>query len=714
MDELLREFVIESNENLETIDRDLMALEREASADVLASVFRAMHTIKGTAGFFDLPEVERLAHAAENLLGKLRDGTLQPTSTRVSALLRVADALRVHLASLEQTGAEAEVAADELIELLVSLCEDDGVTAPAVPPAAAPDRAADAAPQPSATERPQVSESSIRVDIGVLDELMTLVGELVLARNELVQSTSRIEDRALAACTQRINLITGDLRARVLKTRMRAVQTVWSAIPRLVRDTALACGKQVQVVMEGEDTELDKTVLEAIKDPLTHCVRNAVDHGIEPADVRIAAGKPAGGTLTLRASHENGNVVIEISDDGAGIDVGRVRAKALEQGLVSAAAVNEMSDRAVADLIFAPGFSTAAAVTNVSGRGVGMDVVRTNVERIGGTVDVASVAGHGCTFTISIPLTLAIIPALIVGCAGDRYAIPQQSVVEIVRVRDGREVEDMNGALVYRLRGLLLPLVDLRTQIGSPAEDHTRGAHIVVLRGAGSPFGLVVDAVHSTEEIVVKPLGSHYASIGVFAGATVMGDGRVALILDVANLADAARLSFADAGKATAAANDAADGSTTAQDGTAVLLVQVGLDQRLALPLGRVARLEKFSRREIERTGRRSVVQYRGDVLPVLSLDEHVGAHRDDDDDQVLVAVVAHGDREIGLSVARIVEVATARAVAHGDDSGAVRTAIVGGEVTDIVDLDSLFIGAGYDEPLKGSDPNTEGNEVAA
>jgi len=440
VDELLREFVIESNENLETIDRDLMTLERDPNApDVVASVFRAMHTIKGTAGFFDLPRIERLAHTAETLLGKVRDGVLDPTEARISALLKVADTLRSQLASLDETGTEGDADIDELIERLVALGDADADAAsaaetdatPAPKPKAAPRRRkpkAETAPAPVVTakadpaqpapaadvapagDRPQAAESSIRVDIGVLDELMTLVGELVLARNELLQAASQIDDRSLAACASRVNLITGDLRERVLKTRMRPVKAVWSALPRLVRDTALACGKHVQVRMEGEDTELDKTVLEAIKDPLTHCVRNSVDHGIESPEARVAAGKPAEGTLTLRASHENGSVVIEITDDGGGINIERVKAKALENGIHTPAQIEQMSDRAIADLIFAPGFSTAGEVTNLSGRGVGMDVVRTNVEKIGGTVDLNSVAGQGCTFTITIPLTLAIIP----------------------------------------------------------------------------------------------------------------------------------------------------------------------------------------------------------------------------------------------------------------------------------------------------------------
>jgi two-component system chemotaxis sensor kinase CheA len=503
-----------------------------------------------------------------------------------------------------------------------------------------------------------------------------------------------VNDRALSGCAQRVNLITTELRERVLKTRMRPVNAVWSAIPRLVRDTALACGKQVNVHMEGEDTELDKTVLEAIKDPLTHCVRNSVDHGIEAPDDRVVSGKPPEGTLSLRASHENGNVIIEISDDGAGINLERVREKALENGLVTISQLETMNDRAIAELIFAPGFSTAAEVTNVSGRGVGMDVVRTNVERIGGTVEVNTVRGQGSTFTITIPLTLAIIPALIVGCDGDRYAIPQHAVVEIVRVPENREgLSDVSGALVYRLRGNLLPLVELRTQLGSSSYDGERPMHIVVLRGTGNAFGVIVDEVHSTEEIVVKPLGLHYASIGVFAGATVMGDGRVALILDVANLADKSQLGASDTNHALEDSNTAFD---VHHDSMRVLLVQVGNDRRLALPLRRVERLENFQRAQLQRTGSRTVVQYRYDVLPVVPLDEIIGERGAGDlAEQVLAVVVSAGAGEIGLLVGRILEVSNAHSVENGDRHGAVRTAIVDGAVTDLVDLDQVLGTAG-------------------
>ena len=699
MDELLHEFVVESTENLQTIDEQLMVLERDPeNPDALGAIFRAMHTIKGTAGFFDLPRIERLAHGAETLLGKLRDGAIIASVSHITALLIVADTLRSHLSSIETTESESDIDSQALLDTVLQLCEQQADAAAPNDASASPQLAV--VPPPTTTVAPDRNEASdrntssdttIRVDTGVLDDLMTLMGELVLARNELVQTAARMNDTGLSACTQRINHVTSDLRSRVVKTRMRPVRAVWAAIPRLARDTAVACGKQVSVRMIGEDTELDKTVLEAIKDPLTHCVRNSVDHGIEDPEARLAAGKSAEGTVTLRARHDNGNVVVEISDDGAGINVEGVRAKALEQGLFTETALAAMSDRHVANLIFAPGFSTAATVTNVSGRGVGMDVVRTNAERIGGTADVSFVPGQGTTFTITVPLTLAIIPALIVVSGEDRFAIPQASVLEVVRATaDGSDIENLGGALVHRLRGALVALVDLRSSLNAqPTATPPGRTQIVILRGTGVPFGLIVDEILGNEEIVVRPLDVHYANVDLFAGATVMGDGKIALILDVTALG-----ANASVPEIESAANKQERASSHSDEPTVpVLVVELDRDDRVALPLHSVARLEKFQLDDVELTGMERVVQYRDDILQLLNLSDLLGrgaVPSDPDCRFVVTAVVLHEGRELGLEVERIVEVAEAHSVDHNRNTST-QTAIANGSVIDVVTIENLF-----------------------
>jgi two-component system chemotaxis sensor kinase CheA len=534
---------------------------------------------------------------------------------------------------------------------------------------------------------------------------MNLVGELVLARNQILQFTSREADSAFVATTQRLNLITTELQEGVMKTRMQPIGNVWAKFPRVVRDLALACKKQVRIEMEGKETELDKTIIEAIKDPLTHIVRNSVDHGMElPAD-RVARGKPAEGRLLLRAYHEGGQVNIEISDDGGGVNTERVKAKAIQKGILTAEQAGRMSDRELVNLIFAPGFSTAEQVSNISGRGVGMDVVKTNIEKIGGTVDIQSTAGEGTTLKIRIPLTLAIIPALTVTCRGSRYAIPQVSLLELVRLEGrgpGKEIEMVHGAPVLRLRGRLLPLVSLAQALGEQpgfhradrADDET--INIVVLQADEHSFGLVVDEINDTEEIVVKPLGKQLKGVTCFAGATIMGDGRVALILDVTGLALNARVVSETSGRTTKVESGAS--TLAAQDAREMLLLfRVGQDQRMAIPLSMVARLEEFPRSSIEHAGHQQVVQYRDRLLPLIRLTDLLGAGSGDDTrESVSVVVYAHDGRDIGLVVENIVDIVEETLTVHRRRTpGAVYgTATIQQKVTDLLDVRALIEGA--------------------
>ncbi len=739
VDEIVAEFLVESHEALDLLDQDLLALESSATPETLASIFRTMHTIKGTCGFLGFGHLEGVAHAAENLLSLLRDGEIGVTADITTALLTTVDAVREMLATIERTGTDGDSSYGDLVRELEILQDPD------VSPKPKPKRVGDllieragvrpedielaiseqalgdtrpigeilvdhgvvgadevaAALDTQVGQRSNAVESTIRVDVRLLDDLVNLVGELVLTRNQIVQlSQDDVADGTdLFVPAQRLNHITTELQEGVMRTRMQPIGNVWNRFPRIVRDLAHSCGKQVQVEMDGADTELDKTIVEAIKDPLTHLVRNSVDHGIEDPAARVAAGKPPDGTLSLKAFHEGGHVIIEIADDGAGIDVQRVGAKAVERGLVDADALAAMGPRALVDLIFLPGFSTAEVVTNVSGRGVGMDVVKTNIERIGGTLDVTTEQGVGTTFRIKIPLTLAIIPALVVGCGGQRFAIPQVSLLELVRLDGATDVEWVHGAPVHRLRGRLLPVVDLSDQLGLAATPlAARGStNLVVLQADGDRFGLVVDSVTDTQEIVVKPLGSHVHDLGLYAGATIMGDGRVALILDVHGLAQRAEV----LGEHASSEDDVEDVDRVVARRDAFLVAEMGQGMRAAVDLSMVDRLEQIPVGHVEASLDGPVVQYRGELMPLRALatvaglaatGPHPGIGAGDDDALLEVIVCSGSDGPVGFTVERIVDVvddaSIATAAGHlSDSSTTTSTLVVDGRVTALVDV---------------------------
>ncbi|MES2305335.1 MAG: chemotaxis protein CheW [Gemmatimonadota bacterium] len=716
MDDILREFLVESNENLDQVERDMLALEQQPDdLDRLSSVFRCVHTIKGTSGFLALPVLEHVAHVGESVLSRLRDGELRFDSDIADTLLTLNDALRGILKAIEATGSEGATDHSALLARLnrlndgvaeptpvaVTVATPDAAVAPAIPaavPAPAPD--AEVATivtrsDSAAVDAVGVSDTSIRVDVALLDKLMTLVGELVLARNQVLQHSASLDDQTFVATSQRLDLITTELQEGVMKTRMQPIGTVWSKLPRVVRDLAQQCGKLVRIELEGKDTELDKTLIEAIKDPLVHIVRNSVDHGIETPEARVAAGKSAEGVLRLRAYHEGGQVNIEITDDGGGINPERVRQTAVRRGVVSEAQSLRLSERDLVQLVFEPGFSTAEKVTNVSGRGVGMDVVRTNIEKIGGTIDLQSSFGSGTTLKIKIPLTLAIIPALIVAGRGERYAIPQVSLLELVRLEGEQirtSIEMIHGAPVYRLRGRLLPLVHLSSALGlAPATEAAESINIVVLRADDRQFGLVVDSVSDTEEIVVKPLGKRLKGLPVYAGATIMGDGRVALILDVLGLAQAANVLSAGARERVSVDHAERNDESRANRQT-LLVMAVGETSRVAVPLSEVARLEQFPSSAVEVSGNRRVVQYRGRIMPLLDIAHFLGAPPTDLPDMMSVVVYQSGDRSVGLVVSEIVDIVE-EAITVRDTMprrGTLGAVVVQGSVTDLLDLEAL------------------------
>jgi two-component system, chemotaxis family, sensor kinase CheA len=770
--DIVQDFLIESYENLDRLDRELVGLEKNPhDRDALASVFRAIHTIKGTCGFLGFNKLEKVAHVGENLLTRLRDGQLTLNPELTTALLGMVDAVRQMLKEIQSTGQDGKVDYPELRETLTRLQQvganplkqAGGEPAVNVAPSTldnqiAPAKSKDVARSPgsgnptgaeaptavklqpaqrtisgppieSVPEEPVIAKpedvpgtqqalesrpreavaETIRVGVNALDKLMTLVGELVLARNQLLQISSTVEDTGLQAVSQRMNLIATELQGEIMKTRMQPIGNIWSQFPRTVRDVALACGKEVGIEMEGKETELDKTIIEAIKDPLAHLVRNSVDHGIELPEDRVKAGKDRTGRLILRAFHEGGQVNIEITDDGAGLNGDRIRKKAVERGVVNAGQAGRMTEHEIFNLIFLPGFSTAEKVTNVSGRGVGMDVVKTNVEKIGGTVDVQSTRGRGTTVRVKIPLTLAIIPALVVTCGGDRYAIPQVSLLELVRLEGdevGKGIELVHGAPVYRLRGRLLPLVYLNRELKLAVDEHaaTNGdgaVNIVVLQADERQFGLVVDQINDTEEIVVKPLRRQLKTVKTFAGSSIMGDGKVALILDVLGLAQRANVITETRDRALT--EKAAESAASGEEKQTFLLFAGPGDSRMAIPLSTLARLEEFPVAEVEMSGSQWVTQYRGQILPLVRLNVVLEERRNKlralqalptaDSGPIQVLVLNHEGRSFGLVVDRILDIVEDRADVR---SAATRPAVlysvvIGDRVTEMLDIPAIL-----------------------
>ncbi|MGA2571382.1 MAG: chemotaxis protein CheA [Terracidiphilus sp.] len=757
--ETIREFVAECHENLERLDRDLVELEKHPrDSALLSSVFRTFHTIKGSCGFLAFSHLEQIAHQAETLLSQLRDGKRDLNPELVSMILETVDATRKVLASIDATGREGEERFDDLIQRLQQMAQLPAqppvASAPAAPaeapapapaplaatpqatkndppapppPTPEPAKAAPQAPSPEALQAPaptpkeaaaaegsgetaeakgvpeeEVSRSTssadanIRVGVVLLDKLMNLVGELVLTRNQILQTNLERQDALLNTSYQRLNLITTELQEHVMKTRMQPIRVVWGNLPRIVRDMAVSLKKQIQLKMDGADTELDRTIIEAIKDPLVHLVRNACDHGIETPELRLAEDKPAEGTMTLRAYHEGGQVTIEIGDDGAGIDVAKVKQKAVQNGLIRREIAENLSDREAINLIFMPGLSTAPSITKISGRGVGMDVVKSQIEKIGGIIDVITHAGEGTTVKIRIPLTLAIIPGLIVTCSGERFVIPQVSLLELIQLdaeAGGKHVEYLHGAPVFRRRGSLLPVVYLNEVLGLPPTEGSEARSMVVLQTEDRQFGLIVDCINDTQEIVVKPLGKQFKGLTLYAGATIMGDGDIALILDVLGIGQSSGV-LGENREHTSESK--AQGAGSAQEKQRLLLVKSGSFGRIAIPLSLIARLEEFPREAIESASGGHVMQYRDRILPLVLLQsvlEPQAESRFDSMDPVPVIVFNDGDQSIGVVVDEIVDV-TEESVSIRQQSrrkGLLGSAVVGKHVTDFLDLAAVI-----------------------
>jgi two-component system, chemotaxis family, sensor kinase CheA len=792
MDDLLLDFLTESTENLSRLDREIVALEKTPGDLVLlGSIFRTIHTIKGTCGFLDLQRLESVAHAAENVLGLLRDGSLAVTPDIISDVLAAVDVIREILDGLERdqiepAGDDAELIAkldrwlgpagaddgadDEIIEFPVmpivrmaadesavetaspaaeaadavpaasasagaeagASAENDELAAKAAPRAGRPGKGSGAkkktkraaaagptSPKTGVAAEPAsagaaaaaaagvagaasaaavdagdrdaragggVAESSLRVSVEVLDQLMNMAGEMVLTRNQLLQLALNDDHSPFRVPLQHLNRVTSELQEVVMKARMQPIGNAWGKLPRLVRDLCQASGKKIDLQMRGAETELDRQILQAIQDPLTHMVRNSADHGVEAPAARQAAGKPETGTIVLEAFHEGGHIIIEVRDDGKGLDAEAIRRKAVERGLVSAEAAAALADHQVFRFIFEAGFSTAEKVTNVSGRGVGMDVVRSNVEQIGGTVELSSTLGQGTTLRIKLPLTLAILSALIVGAGAQRFAIPQIGVVELVRISDENrtKLQTMNGARFYRLRDTLLPLTRLADvmQLPAGADD----GFIVICQVGTHRFGLMVDAIFDTHEVVVKPIGRMVKNVPYYSGTTLLGDGSVIMILDVPSFA-----AQTGAGEQEAlAAADAAQAAETATRKVSVVVFDSGGGVLQAVPLRRVSRLEKIGAQQIEAADGRWLVQYRGSLLPLVPATPQMDLRALDPRP---VIVFTDGAHALGLGVENILDIVEDELNIQMESSapGILGTAVIAGRSTEVVNIDYLF-----------------------
>ncbi|CAM3477738.1 chemotaxis protein CheW [Thalassospira profundimaris] len=769
MDDLLSEFLTETSESLSTLDVELVKLEQNPNdPDILSNIFRLVHTIKGTCGFLGLPRLEAVAHAGENVLGKIRDGELVVTPDAVTLVLESIDTIKYLLGELEQNetepdgndadligrlnhfadtgqipgGAPAAAAApaaeeadeevpmtdDEKLQAAFDAAEYDpdfevpdepaaaaepepeAPAKPAAPPAAA--KSQEVAPAKKAAEKPKaeapraeakessVAAQTIRVNVELLENLMTLVSELVLTRNQLLQMVRGKDDSEFTVPLQRLSHITTDLQEGVMKTRMQPIGNAWAKLPRIVRDLALEMNKKIDLQMIGADTELDRQVLELIKDPLTHMVRNSADHGLEDIPGRRDAGKPETGTVTLNAYHEGGHIIIEISDDGRGLNLERIKAKAIANGLATESELEGMGEQQIQQFIFKAGFSTAEKVTSVSGRGVGMDVVRTNIEKIGGTVELKSVEGRGSTFIIKIPLTLAIVSALIVESGGERFAIPQISVLELVRASNNSEhsIERIHDTPVLRLRNRLLPLVTLKKILGLDTTQESddavdEEAFIVVAQVGTYSFGIIVDRVFDTEEIVVKPVAPILRDLSLFSGNTILGDGSVIMILDPNGIATRT-------GEITVGGSQGVEGKAKAdasdRETTSMLVFRAGGSEVRAVPLALVARLEEIDVENIEHSNGRPLVQYRGKLMPLVFID---GSYQMKAEGRQPTLVFQDRERTMGLVVDEIVDIVddVLNVELTADQDGLVGSAVIDGKATDLID-------AGYYLELAFSD----------
>ncbi|NDG40578.1 MAG: hypothetical protein EBY28_14685 [Betaproteobacteria bacterium] len=749
-DQILDEFLLEAQEIFDQLDLDLVQLEQTPEdKKLLGSIFRAMHTLKGSSGFFGFHRLEKVAHAGESLLSKVREGTLRIDEEKTNVLLATLDRLRDIVGGIADQ--RHELAGDDsaLIATLKALAAGESAPAPATqataaavaavaataaePPAAQPAaapapepppeppalavvvsssagivaasevQAADPAPTADIPAREGVKHTEltapVKINVELLDKLMNLVSEMVLARNRLLSFATNSGDINFTSTVHTIDIITLELQERMMETRMQPVSNVWAKFPRLVRDISNECGKKVELIQIGAETELDRTLLEGIRDPLIHIIRNSVDHGIETPEVRRAKGKKETGSITLRSMHESGMVVIEIADDGGGIDIPLVAKMAVQKGLVSAERAARMADREIIDFIYLPGFSTKAAVTTLSGRGVGMDVVRTNVQQIGGSVDIAT-SERGTNLRLRIPLTLAIMPAVFVQCGGQRFAIPQSNLFEMIRYEKNgthQGLENFYGVPVFRLRNKLIPIIYLRNELGlgDAGEVEQDSLNIVVVQAAALCFGLVVDKVLFMQEVVVKSVGTLLKGTTIYSGATILGDGRVAMIFDIGGIAVRSGLISKLLDKDFKA--DIPEPPVEDTKTQSMLLFDLHSVKRIAIPLDYVDRLEMFAISRVERRGNHSVIIYGDQIMKLIWLSDFVeGAGSADahPTDAINVIVHHHNGQPLGFVVKvihDIVAISSEIILISPPQPGIMGSSILGDSVVSILNVQEIL-----------------------
>lgn len=711
-EDVLREFLAEADEGLQELDQKIVDLEEKPEdIELINHIFRVIHSVKGGCGFFGLKRLETIAHNAESLLDLARSGELHLDSAMISCLLQSIDIMKIIVTSLVTTSKEPQGDDSEIISSLEAFCKGSepvvtsATNSETSEPAKASERGSNENEEVAIpTEKPLIQntkptilgedkitdeklepvQTSLRVNIDVLESLMNLAGELVLTRNQLLQLSQRDEGSAYGASVQQLNRVTSDIQEAVMKTRMQPIGNAWGKLPRVVRDLAQSSGKKIELEQRGKDTEVDRQILQAIQNPMTHMVRNAADHGLESEAERIQLGKDPVGQICLEAFHEGGHIIIKLTDDGRGLNIEAIRRKAIEKGLATESQIEKMGQQQIVNFIFEPGFSTASAVTNVSGRGVGMDVVRRDIEKVGGSVELQTEKGKGTSFLIKIPLTLAIVPALVIGVKGQAFAIPQICVGELLRLDETTEhqVENIHGARVFRLRDKLLPLVSLRQVLKLENNETAQDKNILVIHSGDHEFGLIVEEVFDTQDIVVKPIGRLLSDLLVFSGTTILGDGRVIMILDASGIANRAGIH-----QMHQQSQDLSSDMTQASGDRVSLLLftceKAGVPK--AVPLSQVARLEEFSPDRIESVNGRNVAQYRGGILPIELCDDQMTTSGQTQS----VIVFEDQQKFYGLAVYEILDIVEESITLDqvGRAESVCGVAIVQGRSTEVIDV---------------------------
>lgn len=716
MEDLVKEFIAETNDSLMEIDLDLVKLEQDpTNKELLGKIFRLMHTIKGTCGFINLPRLEKVAHVCENLLDDFRSDKITITEELMTTLFMSIDRVRFLVSEVEKTGAEPSGEDGDIIDIIKQSQEkayengnnpalEEGNNTVEIPD----NQAVDAKVIEVKSKEPEIkavksddadikksdiaekNPEFLRVQMNVLEDLINMVSELVLTRNQLLQLTRLEENSLLNTPLQRLNRIVSDLQDNVMKTRMQPIGNAWSKLPRIVRDLAAETKKKISLEMKGEETELDRQVLELIKDPLTHMIRNSCDHGIESPSERLENNKSETGLIKLHAFHEGGFIVIEISDDGKGLDPEKIAEKAVSKNLIEADIVEKMSEKQILDLIMRPGFSTAEAITNISGRGVGMDVVRANIEKIGGSIDMESTVGNGTKFTIQIPLTLAIISALIVEIDNNRYAIPQMNIQELVSLGNaGKEmIEYINHKPVLRLRDRIIPLLKSGVLLNSKEDDIDDSKKSIAIITAGSTcYGIIIDHIFDTEEVVIKSVSSVLKSADIFSGNTILGNGEVIMILDP--VAIARRFNVEKEATNLDIQNNINTAETKHKAETASMLIfKAGKGIEKAIPLAMVHRLQVFDSQRISHSADKMIVQNNGKLVQLLFVDPDSQKLSDKEVTSLMLSD-DRSDSSIGLVIDQVIDIVEGELeLAESTNRGGILgSMILGGCTVDIIDI---------------------------